>query len=400
MKLIEKMKCFYLKKMDNGGFTLVELIVVIAILAILAGVAVPAYSGYVEKANKAADEQLLAQVNQAFTAACIENGTDNYNVANTAAGIPSFDVKTMTLNHAYQEEFEDYFENTSDSKFEVFKVILFKSELGMFTGVELSDAYNDLYEQLKTMHGEDIATLLASSFGQVGITELVDKVDVAAQWVSTMVDNPNFKALLYDMSNLNNIAKVLGFNSPTDEGFSESWESLIEQKQAQLDSDPANAGKDTYTMAMNQILANSAVLTAASNASTVSNEFMTNLGNGTAKDTILHNVNDANGDPATAVSQAAMAYGMYAAYLTHTGKEIPAEINLADVYSVLEDSGFQAYVNQDNGIQAQKDLDGYLAAMDMIATSSENKNASKDVLLNGFSNEQLIGVLQGVTNAD
>ena len=35
----------------NDGFTLVELIVVIAILAILADIGVPAYSGYVEKAN-------------------------------------------------------------------------------------------------------------------------------------------------------------------------------------------------------------------------------------------------------------------------------------------------------------------------------------------------------------
>ena len=37
----------------NGGFTLVELIVVIAILAILAGVAIPAYSGYIKKAQDA-----------------------------------------------------------------------------------------------------------------------------------------------------------------------------------------------------------------------------------------------------------------------------------------------------------------------------------------------------------
>ncbi len=66
MKLIEKMKCFYLKKMNDGGFTLVELIVVIAILAILAGVAVPAYSGYVEKANKQADMQLVSDIEKAL----------------------------------------------------------------------------------------------------------------------------------------------------------------------------------------------------------------------------------------------------------------------------------------------------------------------------------------------
>lgn len=55
----------FMKK--NGGFTLVELIVVIAILAILAGVAVPAYSGYVEKANQSADIALVRDVEHALT---------------------------------------------------------------------------------------------------------------------------------------------------------------------------------------------------------------------------------------------------------------------------------------------------------------------------------------------
>ena len=69
-------------KRANEGFTLVELIVVIAILAILAGIAVPAYSGYIKKANEAADQQILAAVNTAFAAACLEESIDFNAVTN------------------------------------------------------------------------------------------------------------------------------------------------------------------------------------------------------------------------------------------------------------------------------------------------------------------------------
>ena len=48
------------------GFTLVELIVVIAILGILAGIGTVGYSGYVKKANMAADQQLVSQVANAL----------------------------------------------------------------------------------------------------------------------------------------------------------------------------------------------------------------------------------------------------------------------------------------------------------------------------------------------
>lgn len=66
-KFKENFKRFWsLQKHSTGGFTLVELIVVIAILAILAGIAVPAYSGYVEKANKQADQTLVSEVKQAL----------------------------------------------------------------------------------------------------------------------------------------------------------------------------------------------------------------------------------------------------------------------------------------------------------------------------------------------
>ena len=56
----------------TGGFTLVELIVVIAILAILAGVAVPAYSGYITKANEAADLTWLDSAKTAIAFAVAE----------------------------------------------------------------------------------------------------------------------------------------------------------------------------------------------------------------------------------------------------------------------------------------------------------------------------------------
>lgn len=60
-------KRFWTVSGSREGFTLVELIVVIAILAILAGVAVPAYSGYVKKANMQADMTLASEVAHALT---------------------------------------------------------------------------------------------------------------------------------------------------------------------------------------------------------------------------------------------------------------------------------------------------------------------------------------------
>lgn len=54
---------------NNAGFSLVELIVVIAIMAILAAVAVVGFSLYIPKAQQAADEQLISDIEYAMTLA-------------------------------------------------------------------------------------------------------------------------------------------------------------------------------------------------------------------------------------------------------------------------------------------------------------------------------------------
>ena len=126
---------FTLKRSANGGFTLVELVVVIAILAILAGAAVPAYSGYINKANEAADQQLLAAMNTAYASACAAEGEshigrkDVSGIKLEGGLIPS--SYAMTSNEGIDEAFGMFFQ---DGQFKRFQILTFDSALGVFSG--------------------------------------------------------------------------------------------------------------------------------------------------------------------------------------------------------------------------------------------------------------------------
>jgi len=59
-----------MKKMNNKGFSLVELIIVIAIMAVLVGVLAPQFLKYVEQSRVQKDESACGEVNNAVKIAC------------------------------------------------------------------------------------------------------------------------------------------------------------------------------------------------------------------------------------------------------------------------------------------------------------------------------------------
>ena len=111
----------FIKKMikKTEGFTLVELIVVIAILGILAAVAVPAYSGYLKKAEEAGSITTCDAVKTAAISAMATYGeVTEVQISKGAVTVKYGTNSTATLTTAnttetYDDDFTTYMSGTA-----------------------------------------------------------------------------------------------------------------------------------------------------------------------------------------------------------------------------------------------------------------------------------------------
>lgn len=384
MNLKQKMRNFFtLNRKSNGGFTLVELIVVIAILAILGGVAVPVYSGYIRRAERAGDETLLAAVNQAFAASCATNGQSHIGRRDASITLTDGVVTAVT---PFEDDFMMFFD-AANSKFEVFTALAYDAVNGVFMEGETVTFGNITLAVSKEL-ADAMKDNTFSDLGAGVLTEKVGKVSNIAELLIGHVDDAGNNTLFYDL-----------VHSPE---YIQNLKDALDMDDEELIAFIVDADENER----NDVLANGLVLSAAQKTEGMDTSFLGTPGSAATLRSELDNPETAT----DAMAKLALTYGMYTSYVQNNpgmvdqSDALLAQNTFTGMTGILEtieggtpEGATMSFSEYMQSAQGQADLNAYMASMQVINDSAnQSPSATKDILENGFTDPDLVAALSGL----
>lgn len=410
---------------NESGFTLVELIVVIAILGILAGVGTVGYSGYIKKANMAADEILLDSLNTAFAAACIENGVA------TPPTTPSlaWTGKSVTGVSVYEDEFLRYYEENAEYKVYTAGSVIFRNGMFVYAGESITGSLPNGGVVSLTQEQIDLInkSSLAGNIG--GVLTQIDGVSGTVAALLTQLEGSDTSQrvmgeFMSDESNLTRMITSLGGTVDPDapllgqyvaalDGFSDTQVKKELANKYGLDPDAIDFTKPEYDRYFDEynemseaskaeIEKNLLVMSIAQSAVGQSaNDVKTVIQNGNIKNSLVNSMLGDNS--AKGMGTTALVYGVFTAYAnssvaTQAAKD--AVSNTSDptaVFDCLDNpeelDKFQKYIADEQG---GTDLDACIAAMDVINNTASDNDAVAGILAGGFANNDFVAAINNL----